>query len=123
MAKLTELTSTLHTDLRVLPNAIMDNAAKRHVLSLMAAELAKAATCFPIFITRRSSNNSLVFSAMTSFEMGQNLFVNNHMWEGSYLPTNLRTYPLVLMQLSGDKKQFTVGIDEESPALSKTDGT
>jgi hypothetical protein len=123
MTTLTELSSTAHGNLKIVPNAIMDFISKQHVLSLMAVEIGSAAACFPVFVARSSKKGTLSFSAMTSFDMGENLFVVKRNWEGVFLPSCLRTYPLVLMQSPKDPKQFTVGFDEKSDAVSTSQGS
>jgi hypothetical protein len=122
MAKLTELSSKNHQNLHVVPSATMQFASEQHVLNLTAIELAKAATCFPVFISRSSANGKLAFSAMTSFELNQNLYVTNGKWNGGYQPNALRTYPLFLMQSQKGENQFCIGFDEQSSAFSTVQG-
>jgi hypothetical protein len=122
MPKLTELTSKKHKDLKIAPQAHIKHAAKQHVVQLSAAEIANAATCFPVFVTRNNVNGGWVVSAMTSFELDQNLYVNDDSWSVAFNPASLRTYPLYLMQSPDNEKSFTVGFNEESDAFSTTDG-
>lgn len=122
MAKLTELTPSEHKDLKIAPNAPMEFAARQHVLSLSAVELAHAATSFPVFATRNNVNGNWAFSAMTSFELEQNLFVEEGSYKAVYQPTCLRTYPLFLMQSPKGENQFTIGFDEEGGAVTREQG-
>lgn len=122
MAKLTELTSKLHKDLKIAPSAHMEYAARQHVMQVSAVEIANAASCFPIFITRNNQNGNWAFSAMTSFELEQNLFVQNHTWTPVFHPASLRTYPLYLMQSENKENSFTVGFNAQSDAFSRTEG-
>lgn len=123
MATLTELSIKDHQGLKIAPNAHIQFAAKQHVLNISAAEIANAATCFPIFVSRNNTTGSWVFSAMTSFELGQNLYVQDQHWTPIFNPMSMRTYPLFLMPSEKKEKTFTVGFNEESDALSTTDGT
>lgn len=123
MVKLTKLSSKLHKEYRVVPNASMLFADKQHMLTLSAIELSQAATCFPLFITRSGVDGQLVFSAMTSFELGENLYVVNQKWDGRYQPNILRTYPLFLMQSESKENPYTVGFDEQSGALTNEVGS
>lgn len=122
MATLTELSSKQHKQLKVAPNAPINYAAKQHVLNLAAVELANAASSFPVFITRNTINGGWAFSAMTSFELNENLFIQNDKWEAVYQPVSMRTYPLYLMQAPTDEKQYTIGFNEQSDAFSNTQG-
>ncbi len=122
MTQLIELSSRKHQHLQVLPSAITEFASKQHVFSLNAVEIAQAATCFPIFLSRNNINGNLNFSAMTSFLMEQNLFVENNHWLPVFQPSTLRTYPLYLMQSAKADAQFTVGFDPKNTAFSETGG-
>lgn len=123
MATLTELSSKAHTSLKVAPGVQIKHAEKQHVMHLQAAELANAATSFPVFISRNANTGAYAFSAMTSFEINQNLFVQDGKWQGVFQPKSLRTFPLFLMQSKGENKGFTVGFDAESNNFSETEGT
>lgn len=123
MATLTELSSKEHKDLKVSPGVQIKYASKQHVMPLSAAEISNAATCFPVFVTRNNVNGSLVFSAMTSFELEQNLFVQDDNWAPVFQPNSLRTYPFYLMQSEKSEQQFTIGFDAQSNDLSPLEGT
>ena len=122
MAKLVELSSHAHQTLKVVPSAVIQHISQQHVLHVSALEIAHAATCFPIFITRNNVNGAWAFSAMTSFNVNQNLFVEDGQWQPIYQPSSLRTYPLFLMQSPQDNAQYCVGFDPESKAFSETEG-
>lgn len=122
MAVLTELSSKLHQNLKIAPNAQIKHAAKLHVIQITAVEIANAATSFPIFITRNKVNASWAFSAMTSFELEQNLYVQDNIWASIFHPTSLRTFPLYLMQSPNKEKSYTVGFNEQSDAFSTIEG-
>jgi hypothetical protein len=122
MTQLIELSSRIHQNLKVVPSAINEFASKQHVFSLNAVEIAQAATCFPIFLSRNKINGNLNFSAMTSFLTEQNLFVESNQWLPVFQPSALRTYPLYLMQSNKADAQFTVGFDPQNTAFSETEG-
>ncbi len=123
MPTLTELKSAAHSNLKIAPNATTDITSRQHMLSVQAAELANAATCFPVLISRNSQNGRLSISALTSFTAGQNLFVSETGWEPVFQPISVQTLPLYLMQLPSDPNQFTVGFDAQSGHLSEQSGT
>lgn len=122
MATLVELSSHAHQNLKVIPSAVIQHMSQQHVLQVSAVEIAHAATCFPVFITRNNVNGAWTFSAMTSFNVNQNLFVKDGQWQPVYQPSSLRTYPLFLMQSPQDNSQYCVGFDPESTAFSETEG-
>ena len=122
MTELVELTSSKHGGLRVVDNCSLDVAAKQHVVNLRAAEIGKAVSGFPVFMTRNPQSGAWALSAVCSFESGQNLFVENARWTATYLPTAMQTYPLFLMRSPAGENSYTVGIDEQSPAFSRERG-
>lgn len=123
MARLTELSNQQHKDLCIVPNAAVNYAAKQHVMNLQASELAHAATCFPVFISRNSRNGQLSLSALASFVTGRNLFLQNASWQPVFKPSSLLTYPLYLMQSPKTEQSFTIGFDAESEDLADGNGT
>lgn len=122
MPLLTELSSANHADLKVRSEAIIEYAQEQHVLHLSASELANAASCFPIFVTRNNHDGDWAFSAMTSFTVGQNLFVEANQWQPVFQPVSMRTYPLYLMQKPDGSDSFCIGFDEQSDAFSEIQG-
>lgn len=122
MATLTQLSSKKFGQLKIAPNAHINNASKRHVINLSAIEISNAATCFPLFITRNTTNGGWAFSAMTSFEPGQNLYIKDNKWTPVFNPASLRTYPLFLMQSTDNSESYTIGFDQQSDDFSDTDG-
>ena len=122
MPELVELSSTEHTSKKVVASAVIEHASTQHVLHINASEIAQAATCFPVFMSRNNDNGQFVFSAMTSFTIKRNLFVRNSVWEAVFQPASVQTYPLYLMKSAEDDTKFTVGFDPDSPALSDTEG-
>jgi hypothetical protein len=122
MATLTELKPDEHKDLKIAPGAAINFASQQHVLSLAAIELANAATSFPIFASQNTTNGNWSFTAMTSFELSNNLFVKNEQWEATYQPTCLRTYPLYLMPSAKGGDQYTIGFNAQSDAFSDSQG-
>ena len=122
MVELVELSSQAHQDLKVVPEEVIKFAASQHVLSISAQEIANAATCFPVFASRNQTNGAWGFSAMTSFTLAQNLFVQQSGWQTVFQPSSMKTYPLFLMESPADKSQYTIGFDPTNVALSKTQG-
>jgi hypothetical protein len=123
MARLTELSSKTHKSLNIVNNAAVRFAAKQHVMALQATEIPQAATCFPVFISRNSTNGQLSISALTSFIPNRNVYVRNDIWEPVFKPSRIQTHPLYLMQSPEDEKRFTIGFDTESGEVSSEAGT
>jgi hypothetical protein len=122
MSELVELSHTRHKGLKVRSNCAIEVATKQQIIRLRAVEVGRAAANFPVFFTRDSEDGALVLSALTSFENGQNMFVENRQWQATYQPSAMQTYPFFLMQSPKDEKSYTIGIDENNPAFAKDEG-
>ena len=118
----TELTAETHADLKMDPKAALKIAADQHTINLKMAEVAMAASSFPVFISRASETSDWNISAINSCEINDNLFVENDTWTGTYVPIGMKTYPFFVMRSPKDEKSFTIGIDEESDVFSKEKG-
>ncbi len=119
---LTELSATTHADLKVDPICALKVAAKQHMINLKVSEVGMAVSSFPVFLSRQSEGGDWNVAAMNSYELGENLFVENDTWVGTHLPIGMQTYPFFLMRSPKDEKNFTIGIDEESSVFSKEEG-
>ena len=122
MTELVELTSEAHRDLKVAEDSVFDVAAKQHVITIRANEIAYAASGFPIFFTQDPSSGSATISIMTSFESGANLFVRSGSWDATFSPSTMSTYPLFLMKSESSAQGYAVGFNEQNPAFSKEGG-
>ncbi len=92
-------------------------AAKETLLPLVAAELPKALTAFPIAFLK---NNEAFFpAAMLGFGQGRNLFVaGNGQWVGACIPSALRGHPFKLART--EDNQLVLCIVQDSDLI--TDG-
>lgn len=122
MSELTELSATKHGSLRVVPIRVMEVMATRHLMSINVNEVAQAVSCFAVLITKVEGSNSWALSAVTGLELANNLFVRGAQWSAIYQPTSMQTYPFHLMKSDQHEGGFTVGIDEQSPVFSESEG-
>lgn len=122
MNTLVELSNNLHKSLKLRENSVAQFAASQQIMRLRVPELGKAATNFPLFLSRNQQDGSWVLSALSSFEPLQNLFVDDGRWNAIYQPTSLQTYPFYLMQSPNQEKSYTIGIVEKDDAFSTENG-
>lgn len=122
MAELVELNKETHSKLRITANCTLRFAETQHLINIRAAEIGKAACSFPVFFNRNPSTGTWMLSAVTSLEQGKNLFVVGDTWTGTYKPTCLETYPMLLMRSPQDDTSYCIGIDEHSDAFSLENG-
>lgn len=119
---LTELTLSAHSDLKMDPKGALKVAANQHMINLKVSEVGMAVSSFPVLISRASEKSDWNLSAINSFEIGTNLFIEDDAWTGTHLPIGMQTYPFFLMRSPTDSKNFTIGIDEQSSVFSKDEG-
>lgn len=121
---LTEVTKEAHGHLKVVPNCAEKVAKHQHMINIKVNEIGQAGGQFPIFLSRMSDNADWAISAINSFEVEKNLFVDDDKWTANYTPTGLQTYPFFVMRKPGSegKQDFCIGINEESDAFSETEG-
>lgn len=119
---LTELSLKKHSDFKVDPLCALKVAASQHMINLKVSEVNMAVSSFPVFLTRVSDTSDWNISAINSYELGTNLFVENDTWLGTHVPIGMQTYPFFVMRSPKDEKNFTIGIDEESDVFSKEEG-
>lgn len=122
MAELIELSSKKHCNVKVNTNAGLDFVSALHVMNVRVPEVGMAVSSFPIFFTRNAHNGDWGLSAISSFNSGLNLFVENKQWTATYQPSCMRTYPLYLMQAEQGENNYTIGIDESNAVFSTDEG-
>ncbi|MEI8704915.1 SapC family protein [Pseudoalteromonas sp. B62] len=61
-------------------------------------------------------------SALTSFNAGKSLLVNNNQWQALYTPVCMQTHPLHLMTREANSSDYFIAIDEQSSAVNSQHG-
>jgi len=124
MKKLVELNSKAHGNLKIMKGAALEAAKDQHVININANEAPISCTAFPIFFMPIPDSKRWALSVITSLEAGQNLYIQDGEWQGTYQPTTLLTYPMQVMAIEDEnqERRYTIGIDEKSPAFSETEG-
>jgi len=121
--KLVELSAETHADLKVDPTCAIKVAEQQHLINLKVGEISMAVSSSPVFLSRVSEKADWAVSAINSFVMENNLFVENNAWTGTHLPIGMQTYPFFLMRKGEEgENNFTIGINENSDAFSKEEG-
>jgi len=119
---LTELSLEKHANLKMDPKGVIAVAKSQHIISLKVSEVGMAASSFPIFLSRPAEGAEWALSAINSYELDSNLFVENDTWTATHMPIGMQTYPFFLMRSERDEKSFTIGIDEQNRVFSETEG-
>lgn len=122
MTQLIELDPVKHADFKVKPNSALDIAKNQHTIGLRVSELSKASCNFPVFFSRIDDSGDWSLSAITSYQVGSNLFIQKGAWQATYYPSSMQTYPIFLMNKPSAEKNYTFGIIQDNPAFSQDEG-
>lgn len=116
MATITPITRSRHAGMRWRGNISYAFAAGRAVISLVGAELARAALSFPVAFIQQGED--FVPAAVLGLESNRNLFVAaDGRWLGGYVPAALRGYPFILGRT--EEGQQLLCVDEGSGLVSE----
>lgn len=122
MTELVELSNSEHGTLRVVDNAALAFMKQQHILTVRVKEITQAISSFPVFLVKNPHTGMWNISALTSFDIGQNLFVDDNKWNAIFTPTSMQTFPFFLMNVAGENKGYTIGIAAQEQAFSTTQG-
>ncbi|MEL7448521.1 MAG: SapC family protein [Pseudomonadota bacterium] len=119
---LTELNPAEHAGLKLRENCGVHFASKQHVMLIHAAEVVKAVSSFPVFMSRSASTGRWHMFAVTGLQVGTNVFVEGDKWLATYQPAGMQTYPFFLMRSDDTPEGFTVGFDGDGDAFTNEGG-
>jgi len=119
MSKIVSLNSDKHSKLAVIASKRHSSAVNQHLMPLVPSEFGRAASCFPIVLTKNADTGQFVFSAMMGFQPGENLFVQEGRWDAPYEPLQIQRQPFFVGDDAGNK---VICFDSESAALSDDAG-
>jgi hypothetical protein len=122
MTELVELSNSEHGKLKVTDNAAITFIKQQHILTIRVKEITQAISSFPVFLVKNPHTGLWNISALSSFEMGQNLFVRDEKWGAVFTPTSMQTFPFFLMNLAGENQGYTIGIAPNEQDFSASQG-
>ncbi|WP_143870299.1 SapC family protein [Catenovulum sediminis] len=114
-----------HRDIRIKSELIEQHGSQLHLVPAVLSEFIKLAVHYPIVITKNSQTGQFMCSAMLGLSQGENLFWQADKWNAVYVPLQVRRQPFFVGQEKeegADKARFVLCIDENSPAISQTEG-
>lgn len=115
------LTVEAHADLRIRTDhgaALGDGVMSCLVVP---AEFRQVQSDYPILFRRNIERESFMALAMFGFENGENLYVENGVWEADARPLAMDVRPFLIGSADADG-QKQVHIDMDSPRIRSTDG-
>lgn len=111
-----------HANVHVATDASVVFASTQHVVQVRATEIVRAVCSFPLFLSRSAHTGHWLISAMTGIWPGQSLAVLEGLWQATFQPTSLQTYPFVLMKAEDGPRPWTIGMNENNPVFSESGG-
>jgi hypothetical protein len=111
-----------HQALRVHAKQPFAHIASEHLLPVVVHEFGPASAVYPIVFVKNNDNGNFQSVALLGLEQGKNLFLQGETMQATYLPMAARNYPFFLTPDPTNETQLTVGIDENSPRVSKKEG-
>ncbi len=111
---LVQLTRKDHAGLRLDPARALSAAASVHLVPLVAGEIRKVASQFPVFLAKNAETGQFYPAALLGLEPQENLFWDGTTFDADHVPLNLLRLPFFVG--SGDL-EGAVCIDETSAAI------
>jgi len=124
MTTLTALSAEIHGQLKVSDHRSIAYARGRHMIPLHIGEVSRAIMDFPVLISRLQGQGDYALSALTSFSPGKNAFLDGDIWQSSFQPSEMQTFPFALIRgdNGGDNGEPVLAFDQSLPVFSTTDG-
>lgn len=111
---LVQLTRKDHAGLRLDPARALAAAATVHLVPLVAGEIRKVASQFPVFLAKDGETGQFYPAALLGLEPQENLFWDGTTFDADHVPLNLLRLPFFVG--SGDL-EGAVCIDDASAAI------
>lgn len=93
-----------------------------HLVPVVFQEFYGLATEFPLVFVRNSETGEFIPVAMMGLSQGKNLYCQTAQWEPVVLPSSFTLTPFSVQQLAENDADTVIGIDEDSPLLSESEG-
>lgn len=122
MARITALSTTQHKDLKIREDLVEAQSADARMVPLMLSEFQKAATQYPIVLTKSAETGGFVAVVLLGFEDKENLFWKEGEWDGLYVPLNVSRQPFFIGQDEAAQDGFALCVDLDSPCCSTDEG-
>jgi hypothetical protein len=111
-----------HKDVKITKFQDVSDLKTQHALGIVVHEFSTAGAQYPIAFVQ-DENETFLPVAIMSLEPNSNLFVNDDgKWGGMYMPARYTHKPFTVSRHPEDQNMFAIGIDMNSPLISKEEG-
>ena len=117
------LDSVKHQQLKI--DTLLVDTPHNHMnsASVSVSELATLVHEYPIFITKNPNTGQFLFSALLGLNSGQNLFIQNNVWNAKYIPLDVMRRPFqAMLQEEGNFSNGRIAIDIDNPVVQEEKG-
>ncbi|MEO8016817.1 MAG: SapC family protein [Pseudomonadota bacterium] len=121
------LNNIAHKDLRVITRHAAEFGDNVATVMTVPTEFADMQREYPIFFRKDANTGEFMSIALLGFAKGENLFVDEHGWNASYIPGVIARGPFFIgfqeRESGGDlQKEAVIHVDMDDPRVSKTEG-
>tara|TARA_Y100000815_G_scaffold265531_1_gene282549 strand:+ start:396 stop:1109 length:714 start_codon:yes stop_codon:yes gene_type:complete len=121
MTSHTVLTAQAHADLRISTDRSADLGDAVMCCITVPNEFRRVQNEYPILFRLNVERDAFTALAMFGFETGENLFLENGVWDARYRPLAMDIQPFLIGRAAPDSEERQVHIDMASPRIA-TDG-
>lgn len=114
MANFVPVRKEQHQKLKLATKRDLTHVAEQHIVPVTAAEFAQASASFPIVLVKNPDSPRYRSVIMLGLEAGENLFYQDELWQGLYVPQSIGMIPFSLGVDPDKENTLTAYIDEES---------
>ncbi|WND04081.1 SapC family protein [Temperatibacter marinus] len=119
MAKLVPLGNDVHRNFKLAKQDI-EHLKDAQIIPVVAHEFPTVGSQGPIVFVKNSETGQFQAVLLCGISQGENLFNVNGKWDGAFVPLVATLYPFKILPAGEDK--ITLGIIEDSPCFSETEG-
>ncbi|MGJ8692499.1 MAG: SapC family protein [Thalassotalea sp.] len=117
------LDPTRHKDIKIDTTLVDVPHNQMNTATVMVGELIRLIHEYPVFITKNPNTGQFMLSALLGIESGENLYIQNNVWQARYLPLDVLRRPFqAMLSEEGDFAGGRIAIDTASPLVQKNKG-
>ena len=122
LAQPVSLSATNHAGVRIKNIGNAKHLADSHFAKIYTPEFSKAGVDYPVIFVKDPDSSNFFAAGMWGLEPGENLFVEDGIWQGGYFPASVRCFPFAVQADPEDKDRLLIGIYEDASIVSKEEG-
>lgn len=124
MTQHVQLNNVDHSGLRIRTERTAELGDQLMLAPVFPHEFRNVQAAYPIVFIKDASSGGFRPVSLFGFEDGQNLFLDEHGWDASYIPLAVRMKPFLIGVTSDEtgQKRMEVHVDLDHPRVSNDEG-